>query len=76
MCDCRQLVTAAVRVCDRWDADEVDDGAMNGDIYRLRQAAELHADWLDDARADELDVLEDGEERHQQYLLAWDGDDG
>jgi hypothetical protein len=40
------------------------------------QAADLHADELDDARADELDLLEDGEERHQQYLLRWDGDDG
>jgi hypothetical protein len=33
-------------------------------------------DWEADARAALIDALEDAEERHQQYLLRWDGDDG
>ena len=40
----RQLVYAALIVCDRWDADEVDDDAMSVDIARLRHPAEAAAD--------------------------------
>lgn len=36
---CRYLAAAALAVCDRWDDDEVDDGAMDNDIDRLRLIA-------------------------------------
>lgn len=38
------LVEAALAVCDRWDADEVDDDAMTNDIARLRRVALDRAD--------------------------------
>lgn len=50
------LARAALAVCDRWDADDVDDGLMEGDIGRLRQIAlgvELaHAVLDEDGRTD------------------------
>jgi hypothetical protein len=34
------LALAALAVCDRWDADDVNAGLMNRDIARLRHLAE------------------------------------
>jgi hypothetical protein len=31
-------------------------------------------EWMDDARADAIDVAEDAEERHQATILDWDHD--
>jgi hypothetical protein len=77
----RQLVSAALKVCDRWDADDVDDDAMSVDIARLRHIAGMHLAAIiltdeaeDDARADAADVLEDAEERHGVTILDWDHD--
>jgi hypothetical protein len=41
--DAIDLVHAAIRVCNRWDADDVDDGAMDADIVHLRRVADLIA---------------------------------
>ena len=35
-----EIVAAARAVCSRWEADEVDDGAMTAEIRKLRQTIE------------------------------------